>query len=75
MKSQFFPLFMLFATVGVCVFFLVLPVPISLAAESGLDIGKIESITGLSEVLNQKENVFKVARPRTDVAISVDHNT
>ena len=25
-------------------------------------------------MLNQKENTFKVAKPRTDVAISVDHN-
>jgi hypothetical protein len=74
MKSQFFPLLMLFARVGVCIFLLVLPVRTSLAAESGLDIARIESITGLSGVLNQKENTFKVAKPRTDVAISVDQN-
>jgi hypothetical protein len=33
---------------------------------------KIESITGLKGVLNQKENTFKVSQSRNDVAISVE---
>ena len=42
------------------------------AAESGLDTAKIESVTGLKGVPNEKENTFKVSKPRTDVAITVD---
>lgn len=37
-----------------------------------LDTAKIEQITGLKGVLNQKESVFKVSTPRTDVKVSVD---
>jgi hypothetical protein len=42
------------------------------AADNGLDTAQIESITGIKGVLNQKENTFKVSKPRTDVAISVE---
>jgi Domain of Unknown Function (DUF1259) len=42
------------------------------AAEPALDIPSIESITGLGGVFNPIENVFKVSKPRTDIALSVD---
>jgi len=35
------------------------------AAESGLDTVKIESITGLKGVPNEKENTFKVSKAAT----------
>jgi len=63
---------MIFATVSLCIVLLFLPTSIGLAAESGLDTAKIESITGLKGVLNEKENTFKVSKPRNDVAITVD---
>ncbi len=72
MKCQSFPFLTLFATVGFCTVLLFLPASIGLAAESGLDTAKIESITGLKGVLNEKENTFKVSKPRNDVAITVD---
>jgi hypothetical protein len=37
-----------------------------------LDTAKIELLTGLKGKLNEKEGVFKVSQPRTDVKISVD---
>ena len=37
-----------------------------------LDTGKIEQITGMKGTYNEKENVFKVSMPRTDVQVSVD---
>ena len=50
-------------------------VPASIiAAESGLDTAKIESITGLKGVLNEKENSFKVSKPRNDVPITVERD-
>src|SRR5258705_10738381 len=72
MKCQSFPFAMIFATVSLCIILLFLPASIGLAAESGLDTAKIESITGLKGVLNEKENTFKVSKPRNDVAITVD---
>lgn len=36
------------------------------------DIATIEQITHLKGKLNQEENVFKVTKPRTDVALQVD---
>ena len=72
MKCQSFPFLTIFATVGFCTVLLFLPASIGLAAESGLDTAKIESITGLKGVLNEKENTFKVSKPRNDVAITVD---
>ena len=72
MKYQSFPFAMIFATVSLCTVLLFLPASIGLAAESGLDIAKIESITGLKGVPNEKENTFKVSKPRNDVAITVE---
>jgi len=63
---------MIFATFSLRIVLLFLPASIGLAAESGLDTAKIESITGLKGVLNEKENSFKVSKPRNDVAITVD---
>src|SRR5258707_8362949 len=72
MKCEPFPFAMLSATVSLCIILLFLPASIVLAAESGLDPARIESITGLKGVLNEKENSFKVSKPRNDVAITVD---
>src|SRR3984893_1517856 len=72
MKSQFFPLIYVLGTITVCTFFLWSGGTIGAAAETGLDTPKIESITGLKGVLNEKENTFKVSKPRNDVAISVE---
>jgi hypothetical protein len=41
--------------------------PIS-ARAAGLDTAKIEKLTGLSGTLNEKEGVFKVSYPRSDIA-------
>ena len=41
-------------------------------AATGLDTAKIEQLTGLKGTLNEKEGVFKVSVPRTDVKVSVD---
>src|SRR5204863_1079894 len=37
-----------------------------------VDTARIDQITGLKGVLNEKEGVFKVTVPRTDVKVSVD---
>ena len=42
------------------------------AADKKLDTARIEQITGMKGTYNQKENVFKVSMPRTDVQVSVD---
>lgn len=42
------------------------------AFAASLDTAKIEQITGLKGKLNEKEGVFKVSQPRTDVKVSVD---
>ncbi len=73
MKSPFFPLVYVLGTITVCTFFLWYGGTVSAAgAEIGLDTAKIESITGLKGVLNEKENTFKVSKPRNDVAITVE---
>jgi hypothetical protein len=72
MKCQSFRSLTIFAPISLCAILLLLPASIALAAESGLDTAKIESITGLKGVANEKENTFKVTKPRTDVAITVD---
>jgi hypothetical protein len=72
MKCQFFPFLMIFGTVGLSAVLLFVPVSASSAASNSLDTAKIESITDLKGALNQKENVFKVSKPRSDVAISVE---
>jgi hypothetical protein len=72
MKSPFFPLTYALGSITVCILFLWLGGTIAAAAEAGLDTAKIESITGLKGALNEKENVFKVSKPRNDVAITVE---
>jgi hypothetical protein len=72
MKFQSFPLFTISSTTSLCVVLVFCSSSISLAAESGLDTAKIESITGLKGVLNEEENTFKVSKPRNDVAITVE---
>jgi len=46
---------------------LLLIAPIAWAAGGGLDTAKIEQLTGLKGVLNEKEGVFKVSYPRGDI--------
>jgi hypothetical protein len=41
------------------------------AAGSGLDTANIEQLTGLKGVLNEKEGVFKVSYPRSDLHVTV----
>ena len=72
MKIQFFSLLTTFGTASLCAVCLLWATSIGHAAESGLDTAKIESITGLKGVLNEKENTFKVSKPRNDVAITVE---
>ena len=42
------------------------------AADTKLDTGRIEQITGMKGAYNEKENVFKVSAPRADVEVAVD---
>jgi hypothetical protein len=72
MKCPAFPFLTIFVPVSLCTSLLLLPASTGLAAEGGLDTAKIESITGLKGVANEKENTFKVSKPRNDVAITVD---
>jgi hypothetical protein len=73
MKSPSYPLIYVFGTITVCTFFLWYGGTIAAAAaEVGFDTATIESITGLKGVLNEKENTFKVSKPRNDVAITVE---
>src|SRR4051812_4663164 len=48
------------------------PVLAAPPASHAIDPAKIEEITGLKGKLSEKEGVFKVSQPRTDVKISVD---
>src|SRR5438132_13372997 len=73
MKSLSLALIMMFGTAGLCTILLLYSGSIH-AAESGLDTAKIESITGLKGALNQKENTFKVSKPKDDVAITIEQN-
>lgn len=41
-----------------------------LAADTALDTVKIEQLTGVKGELNDKEGVFKVSVPRTDLAVT-----
>ncbi|HEY9856373.1 MAG TPA: DUF1259 domain-containing protein [Stenomitos sp.] len=41
------------------------------AAASGLDTSRIELLTGYKGTLNQKEGVFKVNAPRTDLQVTI----
>jgi hypothetical protein len=45
---------------------------ITRAAEPGFETAKIESITSLKGALNEKEDTFKISKPKNDVPISVD---
>src|SRR5712692_3472038 len=51
-------------------FTLIWGVPLSLAEEK-LDTAKIEQLTGAKGQLNEKEGVFKVNAPRTDLNVTV----
>ena len=46
-------------------------IPVVFAADAGLDIGRIEQLTGLKGTLNQREGVFKVNFPRKDFQANV----
>ena len=72
MKSPLFPLINFLGTIAVCTFFFWYGGTLVAAAEPGLDTAKIESITGLKGALNEKENTFKVSKPRNDVAVTVE---
>ena len=72
MKSPFVPLIHVLGIITVCTVFLWFGGTIAAAAEAGLDTAQIESITGLKGALNEKENTFKVSKPRNDVAITVE---
>jgi hypothetical protein len=54
-------------TKTILVLSLILPIS---AQASSLDTAKIEKLTGLSGTLNEKEGVFKVSYPRSDIAAS-----
>jgi hypothetical protein len=41
-------------------------------SSAALDTAKIDQITGLKGKLNEKENVYKITLPRSDVKVSVD---
>jgi hypothetical protein len=43
----------------------------AVAQSAGLDTAKIESLTGVKGTLNDKEGVFKVSAPRTDLTVEV----
>ena len=68
MKSPFFPLLYVFGTIAACTFFLLYggTIAAAAAAATGLDTAQIESITGLKGTLNEKENTFKVSKPRNE---------
>jgi Domain of Unknown Function (DUF1259) len=71
-KSQWFSFPHEIRTVCLCAGLLFWSGSIGLAAASGLDTAKIESITGLKGVLNEQEGTFKVSKPKNDVPITVD---
>src|SRR5688572_1199116 len=47
-----------------------LAVALVVPAGGGLDIARIERLTGAKGVLDEKEGVFKVSVPRTDLAVT-----
>jgi hypothetical protein len=51
------------------VIFLALSLPISTFAKSSFDTAKIEKLTGLKGQLNEKDGVFKVSFPRSDLNV------
>src|SRR6516165_4029150 len=72
MKSQSFRLIMMFGAAALGPILVLCTGSLGGAAESGLDTSKIESITGLKGALNEKENTFKVSKPKDDVAITIE---
>src|SRR6266403_785361 len=44
----------------------------NLSALAALDTAKIDNLTGLKGKLNEKEGVYKITLPRTDVKVVVD---
>jgi hypothetical protein len=42
------------------------------AQRAALDTARIEQVTGLKGSFSERENVFKVSKPRNDVPIQVD---
>jgi hypothetical protein len=67
MKCQLFP-----SVVLACTLIVSSNAKSQAVTQSGLDTATIESVTGLKGVVNQKENTFKVSKPRNDVAVSID---
>src|SRR6266480_2614890 len=58
MKKLFFTVAISFAMVG--------------SGSAALDTVKIDNLTGLKGKLNEKEGVYKVTSPRSDVKVAVD---
>src|SRR5690349_11360069 len=50
---------------------LMLATSVAWAVGSSLDTAKIEQLTGLKGTLNEKEGVFKVSYPRSDLHVTV----
>jgi Domain of Unknown Function (DUF1259) len=58
------------ATLGFASLMLVATASISIAAQGKLDTAKIEQLTGVKGELNEKEGVFTVRAPRTDLQVT-----
>lgn len=54
---------------------LVVTISFSNARAASIDTAQIEKLSGLSGKYNEKENVFKVTKPRNDVKVTVDQWT
>src|SRR3954451_24190397 len=52
--------------------FIASSVAVLTAAASDFDTAKIDQLTGLKGKLNEKEGVYRVTLPRTDVKVAVD---
>jgi hypothetical protein len=63
MKNPFVSLVYVLGTITTCALFLWFGGTIAAGAEACLDTAKVESITGLKGMLNEKENTFKVSKP------------
>ena len=72
MKNPFVALVYVLGTITACALLLWFGGMIAAGAEAGLDTAKIEFITGLKGALNEKENTFRVSKPRDDVPITVE---
>jgi hypothetical protein len=69
MKSR--PMARLGATLTLACLTLVWSVVVSMAGEARLDTATIERLTGVKGELNEKEGVFKVSVPRSDLDINI----